>query len=100
VRQRLRQTGDRAEAVARAQEVADLCRLHDLREQDLPLALRLHAEHPALDALDATYAAVALNRGVPVVLSPDRAFDAVPGLRRVDPADAAAVRWLSAARAG
>jgi predicted nucleic acid-binding protein len=95
-RQRLRQTGDRTEAAARARDVAVLCRVHDLRADDLPLALQLYEQHPRLDAVDAVFAAVALARRLEVILSPDRGFDGLPGLERVDPADLDAVARLAA----
>lgn len=34
---------------------------------------------------DAVHAATALAYGIPVVASPDPAFDGVPGIRRLDP---------------
>lgn len=50
----------------------------------------LHAEGPRLDARDAMHAATALNHGIDAIVSPDRAFGDVRGLRRLDPTDAAA----------
>ncbi len=44
---------------------------------------------------DGIHAATALNHGIELVVSPDRAFDRVPGLRRVDPADAVATLRLA-----
>jgi uncharacterized protein len=43
---------------------------------------------------DAIFAAQALNRGIDAILSPDRGFDSIPGLERIDPADAEAVATL------
>jgi len=43
---------------------------------------------------DAIFAAQALNHGIDAILSTDRDFDDVPGLERVDPADAAVVAKL------
>lgn len=93
--QRLRQTRDRDEAARRARDVASVCRAHPIEQQDLELALDLFAAVKRLDAFDALLAAVALNRGVPAVVSADRAFDHIPELRRVDPADEDAVAALS-----
>ncbi len=45
---------------------------------------------------EASFAAVALRRGIEVILSADRAFDEVPGLERIDPSDDAAVEALAA----
>ncbi|MGH3922498.1 MAG: hypothetical protein ACRDTT_06450 [Pseudonocardiaceae bacterium] len=36
------------------------------------------------------YAATALNRSIPAIVSPDPAFDDVPQLERLDPVQAAA----------
>jgi hypothetical protein len=61
---------------------------------DVGLALSLFETHERLSVRDATLAAVALNRGVEIVLSADRDFDGVPGIERVDPRDAVAVASL------
>ena len=86
--QRTRRTGNRAEAVEVADAMASLCQLHDLTERDLRLGLRLFASAPGLEGRDALHAATALNRGIGTVISPDRAFEEVPGLRRLDPVEA------------
>lgn len=92
--QRMRQTGDRTAAVQTARRVQILCQLHDVRESDVNLALWLFGTHRRLTARDATFAAVALNRGIDAILSADRDFDEVPGLERIDPCDAPAVAGL------
>jgi len=84
--------GSRRSALATARSFGDACRLHDFTTADLGLALELLAAVPQrLDARDAVHAATALNRGVPFVVTTDRAFDSVPGLTRVDPRDAVAM---------
>jgi predicted nucleic acid-binding protein len=88
--QRARRTGDRLDAVRRAEQVAALCSLHDVTPDDLRLALRLFGEHGELHARDAIHAATALNRGIGVIVSPDPAFDGVLGLRRLPIEGAAA----------
>jgi uncharacterized protein len=93
--QRARRTGDRREAVRRARLIPALCRLHDVERRDLLRALDLFAEHEELHARDAGFAAVALNREIGVILSPDSAFDAVDGLQRVDPLDLEAIAALA-----
>jgi len=93
--QRMRQTGDRTVAVATARRVQILCRLHDIQGNDVNLALWLFETHTRLTARDATFAAVALNRGVDTILSADHDFDEIPGLERIDPRDAAAVATLT-----
>lgn len=94
--QRMRQLGDRRRAARDARDVASLCRLHDLARRDVPLALTLYVEHERLSPRDAFFAAVALNRGLDAILSPDRGFDGIPGLERIDPADADAIAGLLA----
>lgn len=71
-----------------ARAVAGLCLLHALGEPELRLALNLLATTDGLGVRDAVHAATALRRGIPLIVSPDRAFDAVTGLERVDPHDA------------
>lgn len=68
--------------------VAGLCLLHDFGEPELRLALNLVATTDGLGMRDAVHAATALRRGIALVVSPDRAFDAITGLERVDPRDA------------
>jgi predicted nucleic acid-binding protein len=92
--QRLRQLRDRAAAVVWARKVAALCRVHPIRESDAMRALELYERHPRLDAMDAIFAAVALVRGIDAILTPDRGFDRIPGLERVDPLDSEAVAAL------
>jgi hypothetical protein len=46
--------------------------------------------YPALSARDAIHVATCLHEGIVEIVSPDRAFDAVAGLRRVDPVELAA----------
>lgn len=91
---RVRRTGDRREAVTLGRQVAQLCRLHDFEQRDIPLVMNLVSQHERLGVRDAVFAATALNRGVPVILSPDAAFDDVQGMRRIDPLDADSVRSL------
>jgi uncharacterized protein len=62
--------------------------LHEFGEDDLRLALNLAATHPALRVRDAVHAATALRRGISVIVSPDRDFDGITGLERLDPHDA------------
>jgi uncharacterized protein len=71
-----------------ARDVAGLCLLHDFGEDDLRLALNLVATHPGLRVRDAVHAATALRRGISAIVSPDRDFDGIAGLERLDPHDA------------
>lgn len=93
---RFRRTRDRVRAAREARDVARVCRLHEVQPRDVLRALELYAASGRLGARDAVFAAVALNRGIPTILSPDRAFDEVAGLLRIDPADRPAVEDLLA----
>lgn len=70
--------------------VASLCLIHDFGAPELHLALSLVATTPGLGVRDAVHAATALRRGIGLIISPDKAFDAISGLERVDPHEAAA----------
>jgi predicted nucleic acid-binding protein len=96
---RHRRTGDRAAAVAAARRVARAIVLHDVTSAELMRALTLFEGHGGLNARDAVFAAVALNSGVTTVISADRGFDGVSGLRRVDPLDDEEVAALCGAAA-
>lgn len=87
--QRHRRTGDRAGAQRTAADAAGTCRVHDVTGEDLTVALRLFAQTARLQPADALHAASALVRHIPVIVSPDDAFDDVTGLDRLDPLDAA-----------
>jgi predicted nucleic acid-binding protein len=93
---RLRQGVTRRAAVADARDIAGTSRLHVVEPADMERALDLWCEHERLDVRDAIFAAQALNRGIDAILSPDRGFDGIPGLERIDPADATAVASLTA----
>jgi uncharacterized protein len=93
--QRFRQTGDRWDAVRMASDLAAICRLHPVGEADALRALELYEAHAALGATDAVLAAAALNRGIDAIVTPDRGFDGIPGLERIDPLDSAAVAALA-----
>jgi predicted nucleic acid-binding protein len=92
--QRMRRTGDRALAATAARHVVPLCTLHDVTAADLTLALSLFERHPALSARDATFAALALNRGLDAILTADAGFEGVDGLERIDPRDEVLVASL------
>lgn len=85
---RLRRT-DRPAAVAQAQDAAILCTLYDFDHAVLDRALNLVGLLPALGGRDAVHAATAVVHGIRVIISPDVAFDGIPGLRRLSPQDAA-----------
>lgn len=93
--QRTRRTGDRAAAALAARNVAKLAWWHPLEPGDAQRGIDLFKEHPDLDARDAVFAALALNRGIDAILSTDRAFDEIAGLERIDPADERALATLA-----
>jgi predicted nucleic acid-binding protein len=92
VRQRRMQA--RAEVAHWARRIERSCPLHTVERTDIERALDLWCEHERLDMRDAIFAAQALNRGIDAILSPDRDFDGVPKIERIDPADAEAVARL------
>ena len=92
--QRHRQTGDRARAAADARDLADIVTVHDVTRADVHLGLDLYAASARLDPIDALFAATALRRGIDTIVTADRAFECVPGLRRIDPLDESAVASL------
>jgi uncharacterized protein len=91
---RLRQASSRADAARSAHAIERSFSLHTVEPPDMERALDLWSNHERLDVRDALFAAQALNRSIDAILSPDRGFDEVAGLQRIDPADAAAVASL------
>jgi predicted nucleic acid-binding protein len=92
--QRLRRTGDRADATKAARNVAMLAWWHPVEPNDVQRGLDLFERHPELDSRDAVFAALAINRGIDAILATDKAFDEVDGLERIDPADERAIASL------
>ncbi len=90
-----RRMQNRADVMRQAERVRRSCSLHVVTPGDIDLALQLWCEHERLDMRDAIFAAQALNRGIDAILSPDQDFDGIPGLQRIDPADAEAVASLT-----
>lgn len=88
--QRARRTGDRAEAAHAARAMTSFCTLHVLTVEDMVLATEMFERSDGLDAAAACHAATAINRGTPIIVSPDRGFDGIGGLARLDPEEAAA----------
>lgn len=92
--QRLRRTGDRANASRTTRNVVNLVKLHPLEPDDVLRGIDLFEANPRLDARDAVFAAVALNRGIDAILATDRAFEGIDGLERIDPTDQQALATL------
>lgn len=65
---------------------------------DLEAGLRLFATQPGLGSFDSVLAAVALRRDALALVSADRSFAGVAGLRHVDPMDADDIDALVAGR--
>ena len=93
--QRARRTGDRLGAAKAARSVAALAWWHPVEPNDVQRGIDLFEAHKELNARDAVFAALAINRGIDAILATDRAFDEIEGLERIDPADKRAVAALS-----
>ena len=81
---RRRLGGDGRAAVADVRDLMASFVLLNFDHEVLELALELMVT-ASIRGRDAVHAATALAYGIPVIASPDPAFDTVPGLRRVDP---------------
>jgi predicted nucleic acid-binding protein len=94
IHQRERRTGDRPGAAKAARNVAALAWWHPVEPNDVQRGIDLFETHDELNARDAVFAALAINRGIDAILTTDRAFDEVDGLERIDPTDERAVATL------
>lgn len=83
---RLRRSG-RDGAVEEGRFAARLCALHPFDVPVLERSLDLTAM-TRIGGRDAVHAATALLSGFATIVSPDRDFDGIPGLGRIDPSDA------------
>lgn len=91
---RRRRGTSRSQAAESARDIAGMCPSHTVVRSDIERALDLWSEHEPLDMRDAIFAAQALNRDIDAILSPDRDFDGIEDLERIDPADSDAVAAL------
>jgi predicted nucleic acid-binding protein len=83
--------GSRAEALEVTRNIRDMMdEILPVTGDDVLAACDLLGKHSGLDARDAVHAAVALRNRIFTIASVDRDFDALPGLRRLTPAQAAA----------
>lgn len=57
---------------------------------EITIAMRLMSETRSLSARDAIHAAVVFEHGLDGIITADRDFDRIPGLRRFDPMEVAA----------
>ncbi len=72
-------------------------RVIDVLADDVVEASRLAFALPSLSARDLLHVAILRRAGVGHIISADRAFDAVPGLQRLDPTELPAIRALATA---
>jgi len=86
----------RADAVGIARAYARLFELLMTRPEDLQRGLALYEDHPRVGAFDAVLAGVALNRGAEALVSADRAFAEITGLRHHAPDDPAIAALIDA----
>jgi predicted nucleic acid-binding protein len=87
IHHRLRRSGDRLKSVQQARHASALCTLLNFDREVLDLALDLIERIPTIRGRDAVHAATALAYGIETIISPDRAFDGIPGVTRVSPED-------------
>lgn len=85
----------RGDAVALARHYRSALRVLITELEDLELGLDLFTSHARLGAFDAVLAAVAIRVDAEALVSADRAFGTVAGLRWVDPASPALDRLLT-----
>lgn len=89
VHHRLRRTGDRSLAAEDGRDVMAILTVLNFDREVLDLSLDLIERIPTVRGRDAVHAATALAYGIDKIISPDAAFDNIPGLTRIDPADVA-----------
>jgi uncharacterized protein len=92
--QRARRMGDRLGAAKAARSVATLAWWHPVEPNDVQRGIDLFETHDELNARDAVFAALAINRGIDAILATDQAFDGIDGLERIDPVDERAIEML------
>lgn len=92
---RARRLGDRTQAAAEALRAALLCVLHPVESQEARTATELFGGHPTLSARGAIFVAFAQCHNLTTIISTDGDFDGLPGLRRIDPSDEAALAALT-----
>ena len=80
---------ERSVAVRQSRDVAAMCRIHAFDIEVLEQSLHLVAS-TNIRGRDAVHAATAMIHGFDSIITADRDFDSVPGLRRIDPTQALA----------
>ena len=87
VHHRLRRSGDRIASAQQGRYASSLFTLLNFDREVLDLSLDLIERIPTVRGRDAVHAATALAYGIDTIISPDSAFDKIPGLSRLDPVD-------------
>lgn len=87
---RLRRGTTRSRAAADGRGLCAVLTVLDFGDAVLANALDLIEHVPTIRGRDAVHAATALVHEIPAIVSPDKAFDGIPGIRRLEPAELAA----------
>lgn len=90
----LRRGFDRDRVRRQGERLARMLRLHPFDPDHLPSILGMLGSHPQLGVRDAVHAVAGLANGVEVIVSPDRDFDGIEGLERIDPREEGALDRL------
>lgn len=77
--------GRREPGIEQVREVLTMLRILPVTGPDVLLATHLMHTHPHLTPYDALHLAVMQAAGITEIISADKHFDAVPGIRRIDP---------------
>jgi predicted nucleic acid-binding protein len=85
VHHRMRRHDDRRLAILDGRDLMVGLSVLSFDHEVLALSLELIDRVPTVRGRDAVHAATAIAYGIETIASPDRAFDGIPGLRRVDP---------------
>lgn len=92
----------RGGAIARIERRLDLIRrvlqLHPFTEAMVPSMLEALRAHSQLQTRDAIHVATALDLSIGSIVSPDRHFEGIDGITRIDPLDEDAVAELTGGR--
>ena len=88
----LTRRGLRREAVELTRSILALVpQILPVRREEVALACELLAGDGVLNARDAIHTATLRDHGIDTIVSADRHFDGIDGIRRVDPSEAAAL---------
>ncbi len=85
VHHRLRRTSNREYSIREGLAATESCTILDFTGEVLHRSLSLIRDFPTIRGRDAVHAATALAYGIDTIVSPDRAFDGIPGLTRISP---------------